>query len=145
MEKKIGGIIYRIRMKKLKIEKKSRLPSPHSRRRRSPLARLDRCSSSSPRAVAASGASVTSPTICRGEHQFSIFCYGDLLKRARPGEYIASATFRCAGYDWAIFYYPAGDSIPEKEQERVSMATTTRGKDLASTLPPGARIVGGTP
>lgn len=67
-------------------------------------------------------ASASSLMTRRGGHQFSIFCYGDLVKRARPGEYIASATFRCAGYDWAILFYPAGDSILEKDQGRVSMA-----------------------
>jgi hypothetical protein len=80
--------------------------------------------------MAASGASLTSPTICKGEQQFNIFCYDDLVKRAHPDEYIASTTFYCADYDWAIFYYSADNSIPEKDQERGSMALKLLSHDI---------------
>ncbi|KAL6591054.1 hypothetical protein ACP70R_050107 [Stipagrostis hirtigluma subsp. patula] len=69
----------------------------------------------------AMGAASTA-TATRGvAHQLSIFGYSGRVKRARPGDSITSATFRCAGHDWAIRYYPAGRDVQDKDQGLVSV------------------------
>lgn len=95
--------------------------NPPQRRRplRSPgRRRLGAMAAASPTASSTHATAVSSST---GTYQFSIFGHIDLLKHARPGDFITftSSKFRVGGYVWAIryfFQFPIGEDIKDKDQ-----------------------------
>ncbi|XP_066380938.1 BTB/POZ and MATH domain-containing protein 2-like [Miscanthus floridulus] len=46
----------------------------------------------------------------RRKHVFVVQGYSSLLSRVGVGSFVRSATFEVGGYDWAVRYFPRGDS-----------------------------------
>ncbi|KAF0900522.1 hypothetical protein E2562_032118 [Oryza meyeriana var. granulata] len=52
-----------------------------------------------------------------GHHRFVIRDYSRLRERLEDGEYVRSGTFSVAGYDWAVVFYPRGNSYRYRDTD----------------------------
>ncbi|BBN14768.1 hypothetical protein MPTK1_6g14350 [Marchantia polymorpha subsp. ruderalis] len=65
-----------------------------------------------------------------GSHQFTVYGYS-LAKGIGVGKYIASDSFRVAGHEWAIYFYPDGKNREDETQYvSVFIARLSDGADV---------------
>lgn len=58
-------------------------------------------------------ASTCTTPIAQGAHAFTVYQHGLVKRTTAAGEFVRSGTFAVGGYDWAVRYYPNGDSAAE--------------------------------